>query len=206
MKSATKMEGRTVDHLETVIHDVKECKYSLEMLMNILGAEMMNLDENKADWQTIFNNLRIASTNLISISKSIKDKKEMLLKTSVVLPINFSEDVDLELQEMTNHRISVFNQDVIPHILRTKLIPALEEEENAFNTAGKEFEQTKTFDKSINFFKKTIDDCANLVEKPKRELDTKQNLSTTTYNLQETYQLVSLVQNTRGGRQPQIPR
>lgn len=48
---------------------------------------------------------------------------------------------------MTNHRISVFNQDVIPHILRTKLIPALEDEENGLQQVGKEFEQSnKTFD------------------------------------------------------------
>lgn len=47
---------------------------------------------------------------------------------------------------MTNNRISVFNQDVIPHILRTKLIPAVEEEEFKLNQAGREFEQIKTFD------------------------------------------------------------
>jgi hypothetical protein len=47
---------------------------------------------------------------------------------------------------MTNHRISVFNQDVIPHILRTKLIPALEDEENVSYQQAKELELTKTFD------------------------------------------------------------
>jgi hypothetical protein len=69
------------------------------MLLSNLGGDMMHFDEmHKADWPTIFNNLRIVSTNLISISKSIRDKKEFLLRTSVVLPIKFSEDVDPELQ------------------------------------------------------------------------------------------------------------
>jgi hypothetical protein len=47
---------------------------------------------------------------------------------------------------MTNNRISVYNQDVIPHILRTKLIPQIEENEHKYFMAGKEFEQIKTFD------------------------------------------------------------
>ena len=68
------------------------------MLLANLGSDMMHLDENKADWPMIFNNLRIVSTNLISISKSIRDKKEVLLRTSVVLPVKFSEDVNQELQ------------------------------------------------------------------------------------------------------------
>jgi hypothetical protein len=89
----------TAESLDTLIHDVKECKYSLEMLLATIGGDMMHVPEmHKADWPTIFNNLRIVSTNLISISKSIRDKKEFLLKMSVVLPTKFSEDVDPELQ------------------------------------------------------------------------------------------------------------
>ena len=154
------------------------------MLLASIGPDMLHTIETKSDWQSIFNSLRIVSTNLISISKSIRDKKEALLRTSVVLPIAFSEDVDPELQvnilekwslffctikkkrtkksavklsikkkkqkQTTTHRISMFNQDVIPHLLRTKLIPELEDEENSIYQSGKDFEQGKTFD--VNFF------------------------------------------------------
>ena len=54
--------------------------------------------ENQTDWTTILNSLRIVSTNLISISKFIKDKKEMTLKTYILVPKQFSEDVDPELK------------------------------------------------------------------------------------------------------------
>ena len=47
---------------------------------------------------------------------------------------------------MTDGRICVFNQDVIPNTLRTKLIPPLEEEENKLNQAARETQQIKTFD------------------------------------------------------------
>lgn len=47
---------------------------------------------------------------------------------------------------MTDNRISVFNQDVIPNVLRTKLIPQLEENEMKAYYAAKEFESVKTYD------------------------------------------------------------
>ena len=47
---------------------------------------------------------------------------------------------------MTNNRNSVFNQDLIPIILRTKLIPQLEENEMKSYVAAKEFENIKTYE------------------------------------------------------------
>lgn len=47
---------------------------------------------------------------------------------------------------MTNNRISVFNQDLVPNILRTKLIPQLEENELKSYLAAKEFESIKSYD------------------------------------------------------------
>jgi len=47
---------------------------------------------------------------------------------------------------MTNNRISVFNQDLVPNILRTKLIPQLEENEMKSYVSAKEFESIKTYD------------------------------------------------------------
>jgi hypothetical protein len=54
---------------------------------------------------------------------------------------------------LTNNRISIFNQDVIPNILRTKLIPAIEENENKFFQAARECEQFKTLDVSLNYLR-----------------------------------------------------
>ena len=47
---------------------------------------------------------------------------------------------------MTNNRISVFNQDLVPNILRTKLIPQLEENEMKSYLSAKEFESIKTYE------------------------------------------------------------
>lgn len=44
----------------------------------------------------------------------------------------------------------MFNQEIIPNTLRTKLIPALEEEENKLNQAARDIQQLKTSD--VNYF------------------------------------------------------
>lgn len=67
------------------------------MLLGKIENEQFLL-ENQTDWTTILNSLRIVSTNLISISKFIKDKKDMTLKTYILVPKHFSEDVDAELK------------------------------------------------------------------------------------------------------------
>ena len=135
-----------MESLDTLIKDIQECKSSLEMLLMKIGYNEFALHANQTDWLTLLNSMRIVSTDLISISKFIKDKKELMLKACILVPKQFSEDVDPELKDLTNNRISVFNQDVIPIILRTKLIPQLEENEMKCYNSAKEFESVKTYD------------------------------------------------------------
>jgi hypothetical protein len=87
---------------------------------------------------------------------------------------------------MTNHRISVFNQDVIPHILRTKLIPALEDEENVSYQQAKELELTKTFDVHLIFFNPKSN-CRFFLEKIFKIIS--RNQSTITKNQSMTAQI-----------------
>jgi hypothetical protein len=187
------MEGKIIENLDILIHDVNECRNSLELLLSKIGSEQSI--ENQLDWPLILNNLRIVSTNLISITKSIKDKKDSILKSSILLPKHFSEEIDYAIKEKTNNRISIFNQDVIPNILRTKLIPQIETNEMKSYQVSKEYELQKTWDKNVAQLKKTIDDSANLVEKPKREIENLKLNSISSYNYNDTWQLANLVIN-----------
>ncbi len=63
-----------------------------------IGYSEMALHENQLDWLTLLNSMRIVSTDLISISKFIRDKKELMLKSCILVPKQFSEDVDPELK------------------------------------------------------------------------------------------------------------
>ena len=80
------MEGKITENLDILIHDVNECKNSLELLLSKIGSDQSI--ENQLDWPLILNNLRIVSTNLISITKSIKDKKDSILIVLLVILIN----------------------------------------------------------------------------------------------------------------------
>lgn len=82
--------------MDTLIRDIQECKNSLETLLSKLNE--MALYENQTDWLTILNSMRIVSTDLISISKFIKDKRELMLKSCILVPKQFSEDIDTDLK------------------------------------------------------------------------------------------------------------
>ena len=115
-------------------------------LNNQTVAKIIN--DNQLDWRTILNNLRIISTNLTSILKVIKEKKD--LRTQMIVPKVCFDSLDTHLQDLTQNRMRVFNQDLIPNILRTKLELQLEENEQKIFEAARELEQVKTFDVSYN--------------------------------------------------------
>lgn len=94
------------ENLDVLIHDVRLCKQSMEMLLSTL-LESESMMERRADWPTILNSLRIISANLISISNFLRDKidkrddkRELLvmLKTSIVVPKHYSEEIYPELK------------------------------------------------------------------------------------------------------------
>ena len=83
-----------MENIDTLIHDLKECKNSLEQLLLRIGHAISQPSDPQLDWPHILINLRIVSTNLILITKYIKEKRDPLLKSSVIVPKYFSEDVD----------------------------------------------------------------------------------------------------------------
>ena len=87
-------DNKILENLDTLIHDVHECKNSLELLLFKIGSDQ-SID-NGLDWPLILNNLRIVSTNLISITKFIKDKKDA--KSSIIWPKKISEEIDLSIK------------------------------------------------------------------------------------------------------------
>ena len=80
------------------------------------------------------------------------------------------------------------------HLLIHFYILDLEKNEARFNQSAKEFEQTKAYDKIISQLKKTIDESANLIEKPKRESEASK-ITHNTYNYSDTWNLVNMYVN-----------
>jgi hypothetical protein len=108
---------------------------------------------NNLDWPTILTSFGIISSDMIAINKLLKEKSCKDLKNCVFVPRMFSEDVDPNLQFITQHRMSIFNHDLIPHILRTKPLPELEEKEAAILRGTKDIESRKNGEVfKLNFF------------------------------------------------------
>jgi mediator of RNA polymerase II transcription subunit 8 len=127
---------------------------------------------NSIDWPTLLNSFAIISSDLITISKVLRDKNAANLRNTIFVPKSFSEDVDASLQvnffciyiffffelfktcvfekQVTQNRMSVFNYDLIPHILRTKLSPDLEEKENQAFKLTREFDMIKNHEVPSN--------------------------------------------------------
>lgn len=97
MLVSIKKEAKSVENIDKLIHDIQQCKSSLDMLLIKIENEQFLL-ENQTDWTTIMNSLKIVSSYFISICKFIRDKREMTLKTYILVPKHFSEDVDPELK------------------------------------------------------------------------------------------------------------
>ena len=65
----------------------------------MLLVKLNDVDASRnCDWPAILNSLRIVSTNLISISKLVRDKRDIMFKSLVLLPKLCSEDVDHHIQ------------------------------------------------------------------------------------------------------------
>lgn len=131
------------NNLAPIIHDIAECKSHLEGLLEKLGPNEYSLASGTLDWPTVLGVLGILSSDMIKISKFMREKQAFNLKNTVFVPKAFSEDIDPQLQSITKNRMSVFNQDLIPHILRTKLSPEMEEKERIVLRATREFEVNK---------------------------------------------------------------
>ncbi len=94
-KAAFKKIPSNIDRLKL---DINECKRHLESLLEKLSQTEIQYLNNATDWPTLLNSFAILSSDLITISKVLKDKNAINLKNSVFVPKSFSEDVDQLLQ------------------------------------------------------------------------------------------------------------
>ena len=64
---------------------------------------------------------------LSSLLKTIKNDKTPPLRNYVVLPLLLNPEKDDALFQMTEGRIPIFNHEIVPHALRTKPEPGVEQ-------------------------------------------------------------------------------
>ncbi|XP_061191112.1 mediator of RNA polymerase II transcription subunit 8-A-like, partial [Saccostrea echinata] len=117
-----KEEKQLEQTVESLIQRVQDIKNSIANFLLKLENEY-----NTLQWPTMLDNFALLSGQLNTLGKLLRNEKVPPLRNSVLLPIALSGDRDQELEKVTERRVIAFNADVVPHYLRTKPEPDVEE-------------------------------------------------------------------------------
>ncbi|KAM9796089.1 mediator of RNA polymerase II transcription subunit 8 isoform X1 [Syngnathus typhle] len=142
--------------LESLITQVAHVKNALHSFIFKLENEYERLT-----WPSVLDNFALLSGQLNTINKLLKNEKTPSFRNQLIIPLLLSQDRDDDLAKVTEHRVPVFNHEIVPDYLRTKPDPEVEEQEKQLSVeaarVGPEVAQ-----KQIQTLNKL---CSNLLEK-----------------------------------------
>jgi hypothetical protein len=94
--------------------------------------------------------MNVLSSQITTLRTSIRHKFP-LLRTNSIVPMCLSPENDLNVEQLTERRLSIFNHDYMPQLLRTKNLPEIEERERLLNTnsLNNNNNNNNTFNRSI---------------------------------------------------------
>jgi len=141
---------------------------------NALQAFLFKLENEPLTWTSFNDSFALVSSHLTILNKSLKSDKTAPFRSYGLLPLVLCQDLDAELQRVTEGRVPTFNHEVVPHHLRTKPEPEVEAKEDTisrriFNTA---LEQGN---KHMNSFKRFIEGILDTVTNIATSMDNHMN-------------------------------
>ena len=86
------------------------------------------------NWHSFLDSQALISGQLNSLMKSVKGERVPSLRKYTALPLLLSADRDEDLVRMTENRVASFNHDLVPHYLRTKPEPEVENKYSAYES------------------------------------------------------------------------
>lgn len=189
-------EEKQLEHtLESLIQRVQDIKNSIANLLVKLENEYTILQ-----WPSMLDNFALLSGQLNTLGKLLRNEKVPPLRNSILLPIALSGDRDPELEKVTERRVIAFNADVVPHYLRTKPEPEVEERlQPVLNRASTL--TTEAAQKQINAMNKMTSNIVDIIkshqETMEKEANQKSSLSQTSSQA-DTNTLLSAVLTGKG--------
>jgi len=119
--AAAQREQKAMDAAtETMLNKVNETRQTLLGLITKLETDPL------LNWHSFLDSQALISGQLNSLMKSVKSERVPSLKKYTALPLLLSADRDEDLVRMTENRVASFNHDLVPHYLRTKPEPQVE--------------------------------------------------------------------------------
>lgn len=114
------------DKLQQILDKVRDLKQSLANFF----AEY---EHGQPSWPTILDEMNVLSSQITTLRVSIRHILP-LIRTNSIIPMCLSPENDPHVEQLTERRLSIFNHDFMPQLLRTKNLPEIEERERLLNT------------------------------------------------------------------------
>ena len=100
-----------------------------------LGSLITKMETDpRLNWHSFLDSQALLSGQMSSLLKSIKMDRTPTLKKFTTLPLLLSADRDEDLLRLTENRVQAFSHDLVPHYLRTKPEPEVENKYNLYES------------------------------------------------------------------------
>ncbi|XP_043223122.1 mediator of RNA polymerase II transcription subunit 8-like isoform X2 [Amphibalanus amphitrite] len=101
----------------------------LNDLKQSIGQTLQKLEagHEHMSWPSLLDSFALLSGQLNNLLRVLKNEKTPLLRNRVTLPLLLSPERDEQLVRLTEGRVPAFAHDLVPHYLRTKHDPMVEE-------------------------------------------------------------------------------
>lgn len=114
------------DRLQQILDKVRDLKQSLGNFFN-------EYEDGQPSWPTILDEMNVLSSQIKTLRTSVRHTLPSL-RAHAIIPMCLSPDNDPNVEQLTERRMSIFNHDFMPQLLRTKNLPEIEERERLLIT------------------------------------------------------------------------
>ena len=115
------------DRMQQILDKVRELK-------QMLASFFIEYEHGQPSWPTILDQMNVLSSQITTLRASVRQILP-LLRAHSIIPMCLSPENDPIVEQLTERRLSVFNHDFMPQLLRTKNLPEIEERERLLNTS-----------------------------------------------------------------------
>jgi len=192
----------------TISKEQKQLDASIDMTIqrltdvkNALQAFLFKLENEALTWTSFNDSFALVSSHLTILNKSLKSDKTAPFRAYGLLPLVLCQDLDTELQRVTEGRVPTFNHEVVPHHLRTKPEPEVETKEEQLtrriiNTSLEVC--TKHMGSFKRFIENILDTVTNIAASMDNHMNERQMGALPTHSTLETQQLMAAMTTGKG--------
>jgi len=164
-----------------------------------LQTFLFKLENEPLGWPDFLDSFALVSSHLTILNKTLKSEKASPFRSHGLLPLFLFQELDTELQRVTEGRVPTFNHEVVPNHLRTRPEPDVEIKENnltqrVINT------NLETGQKQINSFKRFVENILDTITNYSATMDghTDRERIPPSYSVNDTRTLMEAVTQGKG--------